>query len=301
MNCSIKNSLIAIAVTGVLGTGAAQALPPSATINYTFYSAGGSAQENAVFWAAEQLLAPSSIDVYTTASSGAPDGAYLIVSGTTNAAGEAALGITSAANVALFYGFKDGAFPNAVYPLVFATGSTQSQVTFPTVSSLQTTATAISGTTSPATTPVTPAYKCTPVNATQSTDWGLGDFEAKVFNYADNLNGAAPLTVAQLQNVEQAGVYDDVFGLVVTNALYNGTSAFPHPKTSFTREEIEGLLSGAVQNWDQLFADDGTQLPSKPVWFLDRGSGSATKAAGNLYFLNYPTGISTGVMLHLVA
>jgi len=115
-----------------------------------------------------------------------------------------------------------------------------------------------------------------------------------LFNYQDNLNGSAPLTTAQLGSLAQDGVYDDVFGVVVTNALYAGTTAFPHAKTSFTKEEVAGILSGAVQNWNQLFSDDGTQLPGAPVWLLDRGSGAATKAVGNQYFLNYPAGIATG-------
>jgi hypothetical protein len=297
MNIPLRNGALAAAVAGVLGIGAAQALPPSATINYTFYAAGGSAQENAVFWAANQLLTPSTIDVYTTSSSGAADGSYLIVSGTTSAAGETALGITTPANVLLFYYFKNGAYPNAVYPQAFPAGSAQSLLPFPTVASLQT-ATAVAGTSSPAITPVSPTYKFTPVATTQSTDWGVGDFEGTIFAYPDNQNGQPGLTSTQLQSINQQGIWVDVYGLAVTNTLYNGTAAFPHPKTSFTREEAQGLLSGTVKNWNQLFADDGTQLPNKPVWFLDRGSGSATKAASNLYFLNYPTGLDTGGFTH---
>jgi hypothetical protein len=85
-------------------------------------------------------------------------------------------------------------------------------------------------------------------------------------------------------------VYDDVFGIAVPNTVYKGTTAFPHPKTSFTKPEIVGILTGSTQNWNQMFADDGTQFPSKPLWFLDRGSGSGTKAGENQYFLNYPGG-----------
>jgi len=35
-------------------------------------------------------------------------------------------------------------------------------------------------------------------------------------------------------------------------------------------------------------------MPNKPLWFLDRGSGSATKTGENQYFLNYPGGSNYG-------
>jgi len=294
MNSSLKNNLIAAAVATVLGSGAAQALAPNATINYTFYAAGGSAQENAAFWAVRQLLTPSTIDVYTTASSGGADGNYLIVSGTTNATGTSALGASTAQNVLFFYRFGGGSFPNGIAPQANSATSTAGQVYFPTVAAVQG-ATAVTGTSSPAITPATPTYKITSTNTgLVSPDWGVSDEEVSLFNYQDNLNGSAALTSAQLNALQQDGIYDDVFGLAVTNAVYNGTVAFPHPKTSFTKEEIEGILAGSVTNWNQLFSDDGTQFPSAPFWFLDRGSGSGSKAAGNQYFLNYPGGIGTG-------
>ena len=290
MKSSTQRNLVAAAVAVALGSTAAYALPPSATYNYTLYAAGGSAQENAAYWAVEQLLTASTIDVYTESASGAADGTYLIVTGTTNSAGAAALGASG--NVLFFYKFGGGSFTNGIFPFTASSGSA-SQLPYPTIASFQT-ATA-TGVTSPATTPAAPTYKFTGVNTnSQSPDWGLSDEEVALFNYPYNLNGVAALSSAQLSNIKSVGIYDDVFGVAVTNALYNGTVAFPHPKTSFTKQEVQGILGGAVQNWNQLFADDGTQLPSAPLWLLDRGSGSGSKAAGNQYFLNYPGGIATG-------
>ena len=101
MKSSTQRNLVAAAVAVALGSTAAYALPPSATYNYTLYAAGGSAQENAAYWAVEQLLTASTIDVYTESASGAADGTYLIVTGTTNSAGAAALGASG--NVLFFY------------------------------------------------------------------------------------------------------------------------------------------------------------------------------------------------------
>jgi hypothetical protein len=295
MNSTLKNGLIAAAVATVLGTGAAQALAPSASIATTFYAAGGSAQENAAFYAAYQLMQPSTVDVYTTNTSGGADSNYLIVTGTTNATANTALGITSSENILFIYRFGGGSFPNGIEPQANSPTSTAGQVVYPTPGSLTVANTASTGVSSPATTPASPTYKVTNLStASVSPDWGVSDEEVSLFNHQDNLNGSTALTAAQLSALQQDGIYDDVFGFAVTNAVYNGTSSFKHAKTSFTKEELEGVLSGAVQNWNQLFADDGTQMPNLPLWFLDRGSGSGSKAAGNQYILNYPGGIGTG-------
>jgi hypothetical protein len=278
-----SSKLIAAAVATVLGT-SAHALAPSATITYTFYEAGGSAQENSVYSALYNLLTPSTVDVYTDTGSGL-SGSYLIVTGTTNPSAANAP-FTTATNILFIYKFNHGSFPNGAFPLAYASGTTNSLLPYPTIASIQSaTSTGNSGTP----TPSNPTYKFTAVDTNnQPTDFGVTDVEVPLFNYPYNLNGTTALTPTQLSGIAQEGVYDDVFGLAVTNTVYNGTSAFPHPKTSFTKSEIVGILTGTTTNWNQMFADDGTQFPSKPMWFLDRGSGSGTKAGENQYFLNYP-------------
>jgi hypothetical protein len=294
MNSSSK--LVAAAVATVLGT-SAHALAPTAPITYTFYEAGGSAQENSVYAALYSLLSPSSVDVYSDNGKGL-SGSYLVVTGTTVAG---AGGITQApfstpTNIMFIYKFNGGSFPNGAYPLAYPTSATQAKLAYPTIA-------AISGAgpsgNSGTPTPANPSYSYTAANtASQSTDFGVTDVEVPLFNYAYNLNNTTALTASQLAAISQEGVYDDVFGVAVTNTVYNGTGSFAHPKTSFTKPEIVGILTGTTTNWNQMYADDGTQMPSQPIWFLDRGSGSGTKAGENQYFLNYPGGSSyTGASL----
>jgi len=289
-----SSKLIAAAVATVLGSSAAHALAPTATITYTFYEGGGSAQENSVYAAVYSLLSPSTIDVYTDNGVKA-SGSYLIVTGTTvpQSGGQAPFNV--ATNIMFIYKFNGGSFPNGAFPFAYPTSATQGQLAYPTIASITSaTTTGNSGTPTPA----NPTYGFTAVDTNdQPTDFGVTDVEVPLFNYFYNLNGTAALTPSQLSGIAQEGVYDDVFGIAVTNTVYNGTSGFPHPKTNFTKGDIVGILTGTTTNWNQIFADDGTEFPSKPIWFLDRGSGSGTKAGENQYFLNYPGGFSYGASL----
>jgi hypothetical protein len=286
-----SSRLLATAVAAVLGTSAAHALPPTATITYTFYEAGGSAQENAVYSALYNLLSPNTVDVYTdNATVKSASGSYLVVTGTTVpvSGGEAPFNV--ATNILFIYKFNHGSFPNGIYPLAYGTNTTQAQLGFPTVASIQAAPVAGNGNTGTPT-PANPTYSYTASSSnSETTDFGVTDVEVPLFNYFFNLNGTAALTASQLSGIAQEGVWDDVFGVAVTDTVYNGTSSFAHPKTSFTKPEIAGILTGTITNWNQLYADDGTIMPNKPIWFLDRGSGAGIKAIDNQYFLNYPGG-----------
>jgi hypothetical protein len=286
MATSSKYPLIAAAVASVLGAGAAHALPPTASIDATIYTAGGSAQENAAFVAASRLMVASTIDIYSDNGATA-SGNYLVMTGTTNTAGSAALGTgTVSQNVLYFYKFNHGSFTNGVNPQYYAASNTLATLAYPNATEIA--AAVTTGATIPATNPNTPTYSYTSAYANaQAPDFGLSDEEVTLFNNLYNLNNVAALSNIT-GNIKTDPIYVDVFGVAVTNAVYNGTSTFRHPKTSFTRDEVEGILAGAVTNWNQFFADDGTQLPSVPLWLLDRGSGSGSKAAGSSYFLYYP-------------
>jgi hypothetical protein len=288
-----SSKLIAAAVATALGT-SAHALPPTATITYTFYEGGGSAQENSIYSALYNLLSPSTVDVYTDGGTKASS-SYLVVTGTTVPQGGGQAPFNVATNIEFIYKFNGGSFPNGAFPFAYPTSASQAQLSFPTIASIASaTATGNSGTP----TPSNPSYGFTAVDTNaQPTDFGVTDVEVPLFNYFYNLNGTPALTPSQLAGIAQEGVYDDVFGIAVTNTVYNGTSGFPHPKTNFTKPEIVGILTGTTTNWNQLFADDGTEFPSKPIWFLDRGSGSGTKAGENQYFLNYPGSFNYGASL----
>jgi hypothetical protein len=280
------NKLLALAVATALGS-SAHALPPSATIAFTFYEAGGSAQENSLYTAFYQLCNRSTVDVYSssTASPVALDPSYLVASCTTDPTAANAP-FTTATNILFFYKFNGGSFPNGAFPLAFPTSNASSNLNYPAIAKI--TAAVASGN-SGTPTPSNPSYQyVADASDPHPTDFGVTDVEVPLFNYAYNLNGVAALTSSQLSGIAQEGVYDDVFGFVVTNNIYNGTVAFPHPKTNFTKPEIVGILSGTTTNWNQMFADDGTIMPTKAIAFLDRGSGSGTKAGENQYFLNYP-------------
>jgi hypothetical protein len=274
MKSSVKNTLIAAAVASILGTGVAAALPPSATINYTFYAGGGSAQTNAVFWAVTQNFTAGTIDSYTDASGGGNSSNYRIISGTTSAA----IGsIPSGSNILFYYRESGGSFPNGILPQV-GSGSTLAYPPIPTPGN--TTAT---GNAYPNPTYILPAS----YTNNQIPDWGVSDLEVPMFNFADNLNGTTPLTASQVSAIQQDGIYDNLFGVAVTDTVYSA-------KTSFTKQEVVGILSGQFSDWSQLNGDNGSPLTAGPIALLDRGSGSGTKAAGNQYFLTYPGGIATG-------
>jgi hypothetical protein len=298
MESSRKNYVVAAAVAAALGTGAAHALAPSATINQVFYEAGGSAQENAAYWATLQLLQPATVDIYTEKTNGAASGSYLIVTGTTSAAGNTALGLSASENILVFYKFNGGSFPNGAFPFTGASGSAPSTLAYPLTSAIATSvATGVTFATSVGPVPSAPTYEFTATNTTtnlQSPDWGLTDVEVPLFNSLVNLGTTKALNAAQLGNISGSAIYDDVFGLAITNAAFNGAAFGGHPKTGFTKAEVTGILTGAVTNWNQLFADDGTALPSVPVWLLDRAAGSGTKASGNNYFLANPAALAAG-------
>ena len=298
MESSRKNYVVAAAVAAALGTGAAHALAPSATINQVFYEAGGSAQENAAYWATLQLLQPATVDIYTESTAGAASGAYLIVTGTTNAAGNTALGLGASENILVFYKFNGGSFPNGAFPFTASQGSAPSTLAYPLTSAIaSSSATGVTFATSVGPVPSAPTYHFTATSTTtniQSPDWGLTDVEVPLFNTLVNLGTTKALNAAQLANVTGSAIYDDVFGLAVTNAAFNGAAFGGHAKSSFTKEEVTAILQGVVTNWNQLFADDGTQLPSVPVWLLDRAAGSGTKASGNNYFLGNPAVLAAG-------
>jgi len=275
MNFSTKASLVAAAVASVLGT-SAYALNPTQTAaipaTQTFFAGGGSAQVNAALVAVSSLL--NSVDYYTDSTTGGNSASFLILSGTL----KASLGTLGAGTPILFeYRFTGGSFPNGGLPQI-GSGAT---LAYPTQASLG----LATATTNSFPLP-TYAYAAN-TGATGTPDFGLTDTELALFNYTDNLNGTPQQSSTAISAVQQDGIYNDVEGVAVTNALYA-------VKSNFSKAEVEGILAGSITDWSQLFGDNGQPLsdPSgqSGVFLLDRGSGSGTKAAGNQYFLDYPGG-----------
>jgi hypothetical protein len=274
MKTSDTTRLMAAALAWTLGS-AAYALPPTTPIDFTIYAGGSPDQADTAFGAATQFL--TSIDSYTDQASGANSSSYRILFGrTTRTIGT----LPSGRNVLYFYKFNGGTISNGILPQVGA-GST---LAYPTIFSVQSAA-AVVGNTFPQ-----PTFKFTAaITNNQIPDWGITDTDVNLFNHADNLGGLPPLTGSQLQSIQAgppannqptANIYDNAYGVVVTNNLYA-------KKTNFTRVEVAGILGGAITDWSQLFDDSGTPLAAGAVILLDRASGSGPKAAGSLYFLGY--------------
>jgi hypothetical protein len=284
MKSSTQLSLVAAAVSAVLGT-AAHALPPAnftdgtiAASNF-YYAGGGSAEVQAVFVAVNGLLQSATVDVYTDAAATAPhpqSANYLVISGktaSTNAIAGGAPGFPANTNVAFIYKYSGGSFPNGAQ--VFVTGGT---LAYPAAADLAGGAVIGGG----GHTSLNPGYRYSSTNGNNQTPaWGITDEEPGLFNFWWNLNG---LTQPQsLAGITKQGLWVAPFGIAVTDALYA-------KKKQWSRGEVAGVLAGTISDWSQMTDDTGTALPAGSTIIIDRGSGSGTKAAGNEFFLNYPGG-----------
>ena len=290
MNSIARKGLIACAVATAVGTAlgsnAAFALDPSQTPDFVLYAAGGSAQANAFSAAANQIL--TSPDSYSDSTTGCADsGAYRVWFGaTTNAITFNGATLAAGTKLLMLYKFNGGSFPNGVAPQVGG-GST---LNYPQTSAILSTNT----TSQTCTNAGAPKFFYSDsglITNAQLPDWGVSDVEVGMFQGFNNpgtcatnvttancLGGPAPAVGAS------DGIYDNLFGIAVTHNVF----ASAHPKTNFTRGEINNILRGSITNWNQLYADDGTQLTAGAIAYLDRGPGSGTKASGSQYFLGYP-------------
>jgi hypothetical protein len=275
MNSLTKTSLVATAVAAALGSTAAFAVAPSVTPDFTLYAAGGSAQANAFYVAASKIL--TNVDSYTDATGGVDSGSYRVVYGTTQISFTFnGFTVPTGKNVLLFYKFNGGSFPNGAAPQA-GSGVT---LPYPTVASVLA-ATAISGAVQGTGKPTYQYTDATTLTNNQIPDWGLTDVEVTTLDAPFNLpSGATAVTVGAADRA-----YDNLFGVAVTGTVYNAAG---HPKTNFSKAEVEGILAGTVTDWSQLFDDNGAQLPAGSVILIDRQGGSGTKASGSQYFLGYP-------------
>ncbi len=287
----MKKHLIAaaIAATGLMAT-SAYALPPTTTPDYVIYAGSGSAQANAHYWAAAQLL--SNVDSYTDSATCAESGTWRVLFGTTKAAYTDGKGTTIAAgkNVLYMVRFAGGTFANSIGAVANAT-----TLSYPATS-------AVAGATACGGAPhATYKFASGFATATAIPDFGTSDEEVGLFNTPLNVPGSyttsgglsvfhpgAVLSSTATANLTQNGLYVNLIGMAVSLSVYNGTGSFAHAKTNFTKAEIAGILTGGIQNWNQLFADDGTQMPAQAMILLDRAPGSGTKAATSVYFLLNP-------------
>jgi hypothetical protein len=277
MKISTKASYLACCIAAALGSSAAYAVGPGTTPDFVFYYGGGSAEPQAVGVATCRLM--SNVDLYTSAAGGKSDGKYYILYGTTTAAHGS---VPAGKNVMVMYKFNGGSYPNGGIPQ----SSVSTGLPYPTVASVVTGATA---------TGTGAGTYCTPGNGTptfqsgtfsietsnRQPDFGLTDLEVSAFSGINNPLSPAPLALPGAT----AGIYDLVFGMAVTSQLYS-------QKHNFTYAEINGILSGTITNWNQLYGDQpgfvGAALPAGDLILLDRNVGSGHKTSSSAEFLGYP-------------
>ncbi len=286
-----RNTLVAAAVAMALGSTAALAQTNPIIANpptYTIYAAGGSSEANSVYVAANNLLNITAN--YTGASGGAADASYRVLYGTLKSA-YTANGVTVNAGTPILFYFRDsgGSFPNGAEPFATVSPTTLKYSSLTSLQSATSTGNAL---------PAANWQYSNDQAVTTAPDWGLTDEEVPLFNYPYNLpyaNGTTYISGSHPQEAaatvgQSDAIYDDVYGVAVTANVFAN-------KTNFTKEEINGIWTGTLTDWCQINGDNGTQLTTcgvHPIVLLDRNQGSGTKAAGSLYFLNYPTGIATG-------
>jgi hypothetical protein len=273
MKISTKATYLACSIAAALGSSAAYAVGPGTTPDFVFYYGGGSAEPQAVGVATCRLM--SNVDLYTSTAGGKADGKYYVLYGTTTAAHGL---VASGKNVMVIYKFNGGSYPNGGIPQSSASTGLQ----YPTVASIVTGATA---------TGTGAGTYCTPGNGTptfqsganslessnRQPDFGLTDLEVPAFSGINNPLAPAALALPGAT----AGIYDLVFGMAVTPALFT-------QKHSFSNSEIAGILSGQITNWNQLYGDSGAALPAGDVVLLDRNVGSGHKTSSSAEFLGYP-------------
>src|ERR1700691_1878923 len=305
MESFTKKTLIASAVAAALGTSTAFAVVPGTNPGANIYSSGGgSAQANAFYVAACKLFG-NNMDVYTSVATGGLDGSYYVMYGTVQnpalGTGLATTALPVGTPVLFFYKFNGGSFTNGIAPEAGLGISPHpaGKLQFPTYNSIATTAAPISGQAQGgACTSGLPTYTYTPsLDAGDVPDFGLSDVEVPMFLGFNNPTGNAGKNATNTNGgpapggVTVDGIYDNLFGVAVTDQLYSAPAGSPnagHPKTNFTRDEVEGIIAGTISDWGQVFADDGTPEAPGGIIFLDRTEGSGTKASDNQYFLNYP-------------
>jgi ABC-type phosphate transport system substrate-binding protein len=281
----LNTKLLAIGATALAASFQAQAFGPTQAPDFVFYVGGGSAQGGAFIAFAEKLMTPG-FDVYTDQATCATDGAnYRAVFGTVGTTlpdGSSTPASLVGKKVLVEYGNNGGTFANGIdglarsHAIIFQ-NYINSQGTNNTVSCGGSRwSTGISG---------------TAVTSNHVPDIGFSDEEVTLFTGTNLPAATSALTSTELSKISTFPLYENVFGVAETNLL-------AAQKKNFSKFELTGIESGAIKNWSQVKGDvgsfNGVALPAGPVVFIDRNSGSGSKAAWNAYFLHNPSSKAFG-------
>ncbi len=169
-------------------------------------------------------------------------------------------------------------------------------------------------------------YECTISNPgdliSVVSDAGISDVEPALFTGPNVPAGSVPVTAAQLAKIDVTSMNAVIFGIPVTNALYqalqevqygaaNVGSNLEEHMPSLSKSQVASLFSGGLRNWDDLQVNDGlggtVGLASFPfaaaaaptldvfgpftrplVHICRRVPGSGTQAQFNAKFTNSP-------------
>jgi hypothetical protein len=265
---NIKMSLVAAAVALAMGA-EAQAFGPTVTPDVTIYMGGGSAQGGAFLAFAEKLMT-AGFDVYTDTTCGTQGANYRAVFGTGAASLPASL---AGKKIFVEYANNGGTFKNGIDGVVRS-----NPVDFQTFLGNSTACAAGSATQFTATNGTTANF--VPLI-------GLSDEEITLFTGVNVPAGSAAITSAELNNVSQQPIYENVFGIAENTLL-------AAQKTNFTTAEITAITNGSLTDWSSIIGDNGSPMPAGPITFIDRSAGSGSKAAFNEYFLHSPGSAAVG-------
>jgi hypothetical protein len=270
-----KTSLIASAVAAALGSGAAMATIPTVPPNAVVYAGGSSTEELSFTAAVCRLL--SNVDSYTDVAAGTNSASYRVLYGDLITATG---GLAAGSHVLYVYKFNGGAYVNGAVPQTVA-GGTLAYPQQSAILSASDTPTALGqGTVCTTANGGNPTYTYTigSLSNSQQPDWGGTDVEVPMFQGVLN-NPNYPTATVTVGASDL--LYDVVFGVAVTQALYNY-------KTIFSKAEVAGIFDGYYTDWSQLYGDNGSPLPAGGIIVIDRNVGSSIKTVGNQYFLGFP-------------
>ena len=289
MNRFPLNSAVALAVSTVLGTGAAHAITAPNPPQFVIYAGGGSAEPQAVQAAACQLFTAGTSGIGGTGvdSFSSGNGDFLALYGTTAAdikqQGTSTVEIPAGSSLLLIYSYKGGSYANGAVPQQNVTPL--KTLTYPTINSIlgapvQAVANNLVGTAclSSANNGGATYTYTEALSNPQTPSFGLTDVEVSAFAGINNPSPPSLVTVGAA-----APSYDLVFGWAATTALYA-------KKTNFTTAEIRGILTGVNTDWNAILADSGAPVAvaGTGIPLIDRNVGSGTKTSGTSLYLGYP-------------
>ncbi|MDP3538838.1 MAG: substrate-binding domain-containing protein [Azonexus sp.] len=127
-------------------------------------------------------------------------------------------------------------------------------------------------------------YVCstTPLAGYMVPDAGVSDVAPVLFQSPVNTEGevaADSLTDAELASMSATPIYSLAFGVPVTNNV---------PLVNLNKAAVSAIMAGNVGTWNQVDAS----LPADDIVVCRRVPGSGTQAVDNLYFGNFPCGVS---------